>query len=117
MSIETSLVAVLQPICPRVRPDRGEEGIASPYIVWQTIGGEAINAMDNSLPGQRQVLMQVSVWSKTRLESNSLIQAVEAATRASPRFVAQPQGEAIGTHEKDTGLYGSIQRFLIWGDR
>lgn len=117
MSIETQLVTLLKPLCPRVRPLVGEEGLQTPYIVYQVIGGESINAMDNSLPGQRRVLMQVTVWSPIAIDSLALIQAVEATLRAATVFTAQPGGEAVPTHEPLTGLYGQIQRFRILGNR
>ena len=117
MSIETQLVALLKPLCPRVRPLRGEEGMPTPYVVYQVIGGESINALDNSLPGQRRVLMQVAVWSKTLGESQALGNAIEAAMRSTTHFTAQPSGEAIPMDEPHTGLYGQIQRFFILGNR
>lgn len=118
MSIEASLEAVLKGVCPRVRATVGEIGLASPFIVWQVIGGESINPMDNSLPGQRWPLVQVSAWANTQKEASNLIQAAEAALRASPAFAAKPSGESVmPPYEPDTKRYGSIQRFSIWGDR
>jgi len=117
MSIESNLQALLMTLCPRVRADVAEVGLAAPYVVWQAIGGPSINALDNSLPGQRRVYMQVSVWAKSRQEADTLSRAAEAAMRAAPHFIATPSGEAMSTHEPDTKLYGSIQRFSIWGNR
>ncbi|WP_313082554.1 DUF3168 domain-containing protein [Pulveribacter sp.] len=117
MSIEANLQTLLLTLCPRVRADVAEDGLAAPYVVWQAIGGEPINALDNSLPGQRRLYMQVSVWAKSRMDATGLAQAIEASMRAAPVFVATPSGEAMSTHEPDTKLYGAIQRFSIWGDR
>ena len=117
MSIETQLVALLRPLCPRVRPLRGEEGLQAPYVVYQVIGGQSINALDNSVPGQRRVLMQVSVWATAPDQALALIQSAEATLRGAQVFAAQPSGEAIATHEPVTGLYGAIQRFSIMGNR
>lgn len=118
MSIETSLHTVLTTVCPRVRLTVGESGIAVPFMTWQTIGGEPINAMDNSLPGQRRVLVQVNAWALTQLEALALLQAAEVALRAAPGFVATPSGEAIATpYEPTTKRYGALQRYSIWGNR
>jgi len=118
MSIEKSLQTVLTTVCPRVRATVGDHGFAVPFIVWQTIGGEPINAMDNSLPGQRRPLVQISVWASSQLEAQTLAQDAEAALRASNLFTATPSGEAItAPYEPDTKRYGTIRRFNIWGDR
>lgn len=117
MSIEADLQTLLLTLCPRVRADVAEDGLAAPYVVWQVIGGPSINPMDNSLPGQRRVYMQVSVWAGSRLASTGLMQSIEAVMRAAPSFIATPSGEAMSTHEPDTKLFGSIQRFSIFGNR
>lgn len=117
MSMESDLVALLQALCPRTYPDIAPAGVAVPYVVWQALGGAAWRFGDNAVPEKRQTLMQVSVWSATRLEALSLIHQIEDVICTASGWQATPQGESRSTYEPDTQRYGSIQRFEIWATR
>ena len=117
MSMESDLSALLKTLCPRVFPDIAPTGAATPYITWQGIGGESLRFMDGSAADKRNTYMQISVWSKTRLEALSLIRSIEDAMCTSSAMAAAPSGEPISTYEPDTQLYGCIQRFSIWAAR
>ena len=111
--MEADLQALLLTKCPRVFPDVAPSGTAKPFCTWQGIGGESLIFLDNTLADKRNTLLQVSVFSTTRLESLALIRQIEPAMLASAAFTATPQGEPINTHETDTQLYGCIQRYEI----
>ena len=117
MSMESDLDALLKTKCQHVFPDVAPPGTAKPYVVWQALGGEAWRFADNVAPENRHTLMQVSVWSTTRLEALALIHQIEDAICAATQWQAKPQAEARSTYEPDTGLRGSIQRFEIWATR
>lgn len=117
MSMESDLAALLSAICPQSYPDVAPAGTVPPYITWQSLGGEALRYGDNSAPDKRNALLQVSVWSKTRLEALTIIHQVEDALCASSTLTTKPLGEPSSVSEQDTGLRGSIQRFDIWADR
>ena len=116
MSIETDLVALLKAATPRTYPDVAPEGTTTPYVTWKQIGGESLRYLDGTADS-RYPTMQVSVWARSRLESAGLIRQIEDAICASDAFQALPQGEPMSMHEPDTGLYGSIQRFDVFGPR
>lgn len=116
MSIESDLVALLKAINPRTYPDVAPEGTTTPYVTWQQIGGESLRYVDNTADS-RYPLMQINAWSRSRLESATIIRQIEDALCAASAFQASPQGEPISRHEPDTGLYGSIQRFDVFGQR
>lgn len=117
MSLETNLIAALQSVCPRVFPDVAPEGAARPYITWQQLGGKPVNFTEGSTPTTRNALMQINVWSKTRLEANTLAQQIEDALRAAPALQAAPEGQLLAVYEDDPQLYGAILRFDIWAAR
>ena len=117
MSMESDLSTLLKGICARTYPDIAPEGTAAPYITWQGLGGESARFMDNTAADKRNTLMQINVWSKTRLEALTLIRQIEDALCDSASFVATPQGEPLSTYEPETLLYGCIQRFEIWATR
>lgn len=116
MSIESDLVALMKAINPRTYPDVAPEGTTTPYVTWQQIGGQSMRYLDGTADS-RYPLIQINVWSQTRIESSTLIQQIEDAICASAAFQALPQGEPISAHERETGLYGSMQRFEIFGAR
>lgn len=116
MSIESDLVALLQAINPRVYPDVAPFNTERPFITYQQIGGESIRYGDNTADS-RYPLMQINVWSRSRMEASTLIQQIEDALCAAPAFQATPQGDAMSRYEPDTQLYGSIQRFDVFGPR
>lgn len=117
MSMESDLETLLKTLCLRVYPDAAPAGAARPYITWQGLGGAVARFVEGSAADKRNTLMQVNVWSATRLEALTLIRQVEDALCASALFVARPQGEPLSTYEEDTKLYGCIQRFSIWAAR
>lgn len=117
MSMETDLAALLAGICPRAYPDIAQANAQRPYIVWQQLGGPSLRYGDNTAMDKRWPLVQVAVWSESRLQSLLLIRLVEDALCASAAFTAQPQGEPISQHEPETGLYGNTQRFDIFAPR
>lgn len=113
MSMETDLVTLLKTICTRTFPDVAPELTAKPYITWQGVGGEPLRNLDNSASDKRHTLMQINVWSTTRLQSLTMIRQIEDALCGSALFIAKPQGEPLSTYEPDAPAYGSIQRFDI----
>jgi hypothetical protein len=116
VSIETDLVALLKAINTSAYPDFAPPGTATPYLTWQHLGGESMRYGDNTADS-RYPLIQVNAWAKTRMEALALIRQVEDALCASAAFQATPQGDSLSTYEPDTSLYGSIQRFDVFGGR
>lgn len=117
MSMESDLVTLLKAICTRTFPDVAPELTAKPYITWQGIGGESLRFVENTAADKRNTLMQINVWSATRLEALTLIRQIEDALCVTGAFTVKPQGEPLSTMEPDTNLYGCIQRFEIWSIR
>ena len=117
MTIESSIFDTISGLVGgRVFPDVAPLNTDRPFITYQQIGGESIRYADNTADS-RFPTIQVSVWSRTRMEASTMIQQIEDALCASSAFQASPQGEPISTHERETGLYGSIQRFDVFGPR
>ena len=117
MSLESGLSALLKTICVRTYPDVAPANTATPYVTWQALGGESLRYGDNTAPDKRNALMQINVWSKSRLEAVTLIRQIEDAVCASSLWQAVPQGEARSIYESDTLLYGSSQDLNIWATR
>lgn len=115
MSFESDLYTVLYAICPRVYPDVAPEGTTAPWVTWQQVGGEAIQYLGREFPDKRNGVMQINVWSTTRLEVNTIAQQIEHALTLSTSFQAKPFGAFVATYEPETQLFGALQRFSVWG--
>ena len=117
MTMESDLQTLLAGICPRTFPDVAPSGTVAPWVVWQGLGGDSLRMLDNTAADKRNTLMQISVYSKTRLQALQLIRQIEDAITASMPLIATPLGEPASTYEDDTKLCGSIQRYSIWAAR
>ena len=80
--MEADLNTLLKAICPRVFPDVAPSGTALPYVTWQGLGGESLSFLDNTTGDKRNTLMQISVYSSTRLQALQLVRQIEDAMRA-----------------------------------
>lgn len=115
MSLESDLYAVVSAICPRVYPDVADYGTHRPYVTWQQVGGDVVNHVDDVVPDYRNALVQINVWSNTRLEANAIMQQIEAAMITATQFQARPSGALIATEDED--IRGAMQDFSIWAPR
>lgn len=119
--MESDLVAQLKTVCPRVFPDVAPSGTAAPYVTYQHIGGRPLRWLDGTAADKRHTMLQINVWSASRLQSLSLIRQVEGliCNVAAMPFMAQPDNEPTGLHEDDAAepLYGCMQDFSIISTR
>lgn len=118
MSLETDLMSILLTVCPRVHVGTAPYGTQMPYVTWQHIGGDPLDFLDNTVADKRNAQIQVNTWAGTPLQAFSLIQAIEAALRASvPIFIARPLSEPIGAYGDGDTLPGYLQSYSITGAR
>jgi hypothetical protein len=121
MTMESDLTVLLKTVSPRVFPDVAPSGTAVPYVTYQHIGGTSLQYIDGTAADKRHTVLQINVWSASRLEALALIRQVEATicNLAAAPFAAQPDGEPTGRHEDDVTppLYGCMQDFSIISTR
>lgn len=115
MSLEAQLMSVIGSLAGgRVFPDFAPEGTARPYIVYQAVGGEAINFMEGTAPDKRNARVQITVWSDSRLEASSIAGQVEDAMRAALTLHTTVLGAAVSTFDEEAGARGAMQDFSVW---
>ncbi len=117
LNLETELVAVLQPLCPRVFPDVAPEGTQEPYIVWHQYGGAAPMYVEGQMVDRRNCYVQINVWHASRMVCNQLSLDIEAALVAHPLLQAQPLNALSAAYDEDVALRGSMQDFSVWALR
>lgn len=119
MTVEAELTTVLKTLCARVFPDVAPAGTARPYVTYSGIGGKPLRWLDNTAADKRHTIMQINVWSSTRLETMALIRSIEEALCASATMTVSPMGEPYSTYEEDAEppIYGANQDFSIYSTR
>lgn len=117
MTLRTDLVAVLQTVVPRVFPSTAPMNTLRPYATVQRIGGDAVAYIDDTIPSTVNAMVQVEIWSSSRLEADALAAQAEVAITTATVFQGRPVAAAVDTHDEDLGLHGSRQDFTIWADR
>lgn len=117
MTIETDIATVLKAQCAQTFPDFAPSGTAVPWCTYQAIGGRALQWLDKSAADKRHTIMQVSVWTGSRMQTSALIRSIEGALRASSLFSARPVAEPVSDTDEALGYYGAVQDFEIYSQR
>ena len=95
MSAEAALVPLLTGLVSgRIYPDVAPSGAGLPRIVYQQVGGQAINYTEGTLPGTENARIQVVCWAATRAAAIALMKQAEAAIRTAPAIQVEPLGRA-----------------------
>jgi hypothetical protein len=111
---EADIVSALDALVSgRVFPDVADFETPRPYIVYQQVGGKAINFLEAAASQLKNARIQVAVWSDTREQSMTLIRQVEGIMRAAP-INAFVEGAAIAHYDNSTSLRGAMQDFSVW---
>lgn len=115
MSAESAIFSALSSLVSnRVYPDLAPDGVARPYIVYQQIGGSAVQFVDVTVPSKKNSRIQVSVWGDTRAQVSALAVQVEDTLRGVATLQTVVLGAPVAVYEADTKLRGSQQDFSIW---
>lgn len=113
MPAESIVYDALSPVLPaKVFPDVAPAAIAAPWITYQAVGGQAFATIDGETPSTLNARMQITVWSKTRAQTASIMQQAFQAL-VNPVVKAVPIGAPVSTFEPDTFLYGSTLDFSV----
>ena len=114
MSLETDIVALLGPLVGgRCYSDESPDGAALPFIVYQGVGGQVVEFMEQAIGSEENIRLQVVVWSRTRLEANAIIRQARAAIIGSTMQVST-LGAAAWLSNEPLKLRGARQDFSIW---
>jgi hypothetical protein len=117
MSLEANLYNALNSLVGgRVYPDDTKGAalpLVYPLIVYQTVGGQAYDYANQSMPDHDHARAQVVVWAETRLEASTLARQARAALLAAIT-PCETYGAAVSLRNEELNLYGARQDFGIW---
>ncbi|MFA7523416.1 MAG: DUF3168 domain-containing protein [Halothiobacillaceae bacterium] len=116
-TIESALFSLLGSLVGnRCYPDATPDNPTFPCIVYQVVGGQAIDFLDRTLPDDENYRVQVMCFAKTRAAASSLaLQVREKIIEKGTAFAsAQTLGQAVSLYEEPLKLHGSRQDYDIW---
>jgi hypothetical protein len=117
MSLESELKTCLSGVAGgRVYPD-DTQGVAMPLtyplMIYQSVGGQAREYFDQSLPDKDHARVQLVAWAKTRLEASQVIRQGREAILGHG-WPAQTYGAAVSIKDQTLDLYGARQDFGVF---
>lgn len=114
MSLEATLYTLLGPLVGgRCYPDVSPDSATFPLIVYQQVGGQAVDFIEGKLPDKDNARVQVHVWAKTRLEASQIAHSARVAL-VEGSAKANTLGAAVSLYESAMKLYGARQDFSVW---
>lgn len=111
MTIEQKLFSLLAPLAEkRVYPDVSPETLNLPFIVYQQVGGEAVQYVDDTLPEKRHSRFQIEVWAETRAQATTIARQIEE-TLVTAHINCEVYGALTAIYDDDVRVYGTRQDF------
>lgn len=98
----------------RVYPLMADEDTATPYIVYQVVGGDAQEYLSGEKPCKKQRRVQVKVWSTSTIEAAQIAEQVEDALRAAAHLQPDVLTVPMDTFDEATKYRGAMQDFYLF---
>jgi len=98
----------------RIFPLMADENTATPYIVYQVVGGDAQEYISGEKPQKKQRRVQVRVWSKSTIEAAQIAEQVEDALRAAVHLQPEVLTIPADTYDEATRYRGTMQDFYLF---
>ncbi len=115
MSPEATVYALLSPLVGgRCYPDKSPSGTVFPLIIYQQVGGVAIDYFEGKVADKDNARIQVNVWAKTRKEASQLARSARVAL-VEGYAKATTMGAAVALYNDDMEMCGTRQDFSVWG--
>ncbi|MGV7210500.1 DUF3168 domain-containing protein [Oxalobacteraceae bacterium A2-2] len=115
MSVEELVYGALAGLASgRVYPDEAPDNVVAPYIVYQQVGGDAINYVEPAMPDLQNARIQIAVWASRRADASALALQVEQAMRLAAQLQTTVLGARRSVSDPIAKLRGSQQDYSIW---
>lgn len=114
MSLEANLFSLLGPLVSgRCYPDTSPDIPVYPLIIYQQVGGDVAQFLDQTVADKDNARMQVMTWSRTREEAATLARSARDALLASSMAV-EALSAPVSLYDEQAKLYGSRADYSIW---
>lgn len=114
MSLESDIRSALTGlVAGRVYPDVTPDNPTFPLIVYQQVGGQAVEYLEGVIADKDNARVQVLVWSKTRLEASQIARQARAAL-VEGSLKATTFAAPVSLYDDALKLYGSRTDLGVW---
>lgn len=114
MSLESDIRSALTTlVAGRVYPDVTPDNPTFPLIVYQQVGGQAVEYLEGAVADKDNARVQVIVWSKTRLEASQVARQARVAL-VQGTLKATTVAAPVSIYDEVLKLYGSRTDFGVW---
>ena len=111
--MDEALHAAISTVIPHCYGTVAPANAPLPYAIWQRIGGEAPEYLDNEEPQLQTATVQVRVYSKEILEPKVLVEQLTRALRQHPDLLVRPNGGFRDDYDHDMELFYADQDFDV----
>lgn len=88
---------------------------AYPIAIYQFVGGDLRQYLDNTISALGEYRVQVWVWSKSQIQADSKLESAITALQSLATIKAfKINGMPIDTHEPELKIYGRLLDMTIW---
>lgn len=111
--MDEALHAAITAVIPNCYGTVAPANAARPYAIWQRIGGDAPEYLDNEDPQVDNALVQVEIFASDIMTPKDLIKALASALRAHPDLIVRPNGGPRDDFDHDMQLFSAAQDFSV----
>lgn len=107
------LHAAIAAVIPNCYGTVAPPNAARPYAIWQRIGGNAAEYLDNEDPQVDEALVQVEIFDSDILAPKALMKTLTTALRAHPDLTVRPDGGLRDDYDHDMQLFSAARDFTV----
>lgn len=107
------LHAAIAAVIPNCYGTVAPANAAKPYVIWQRIGGDPPEYLDNEDPQVDQALVQVEIYADEILVPKALMKVLTTALRQHPDLVVRPNGGMHDDFDHDMQLFAAARDFTV----
>lgn len=114
--MDETLHAAITAVIPNCYGTIAPATAQTPYVIWQRIGGEDSEYLDNNEePQVQRAIVQIEVLSADVLEPKTQMQALTAALRSSDDLLIRPASGLRDDYHHDMELFSASRDFeVVW---
>ena len=113
--MDETLHAAIAAVIPNCYGTIAPATAQTPYVIWQRIGGEDGEYLDNEEPQVKRAVVQIEVFSADALAPKTLMNALATALRASDDPIIRPMGGMRDDYHHDMELFSASRDFeVVW---
>lgn len=107
------LHAAIAAVIPNCYGTVAPSNAAKPYVIWQRMGGDPSEYLDNEDPQVDQALVQVEIFAAEILEPKGMMSALSTALRQHPELTIRPNGGLRDDFDHDMQLFSAARDFTV----